>query len=154
MNTSIRELILVNIKETLTEIKTEKGFDNNIASVQRWKQNGNPLKDTPCIIISAGREEKEPSPHPQSTATFSVFVDLWFRQAETDTQDTDAILNSLLMDIEKALAMDITRGGYAVDTNIRSVTPFETVVGQAHCGLMIELEVLYEHAQNNPASLT
>ncbi len=151
MNTSKRELILDNIKDTLELITTNNGYNNTLANVQRWKQKGNSLVDIPCVIISAGREEKVPEPNPQTTARLTVFIDLWTQQNDDDTSDTDTLLDSLLLDIEKAIAVDYTRGGYAEDTIIRGITPFETVEGQSHCGLMIELEIVYKHKINDPS---
>lgn len=151
MSTSRRELILDNIKDTLELITTDNGYNNTLASVQRWKQKGNSLVNIPCVIISAGREEKDPAPNPQATAKLTVFIDLWTRQDDDDTSDTDTLLDSLLLDIEKALAVDYTRGGYAEDTIIRGITPFETVEGSPHCGLMIELEIVYKHKLTDPA---
>lgn len=153
MSTSRRELILDNIKDTLAEISIANGYNNDIANVQRWKQHGNSLKDVPCIIISAGREEKDPTPYPQTTAKLTIFIDIWTRQDDEDSSDTDTLLDSLLLDIEKALMADYTRGGYAENTDIRGITPFETIEGQPHCGIMIELEIVYKHKQTDPALL-
>ncbi len=151
MSTSRRESILAAIKTALALITIENGYNNDLASVQRWQQKGNSLQAVPCAIISAGREEKEPHPFPQSTAKLTVFIDLWTRQDDDDTSDTDTVLDSLLLDIEKAIAANYTWGGYAENTSIRAITPFETVDGAPHCGLMIELEVLYKHKQTDPA---
>lgn len=147
MSTHRRESILANFAETLDAIES-------IESVQRWDYRGNHIIDVPCIIISSGREEKEPDPAPQATCHLTVILDLWTRIDETITTDTDQILDALLLDIEKALSANPKCGGYAEDSNIRSITPFETVDGQPHCGLTIELDVLYRHLQTDPSLKT
>ena len=154
MSISRRELIRQNIITTLEGITIASGFNNDIANVEGWKQRGNPLKNVPCIVVSLGRETKDPDPHPQATCTLPVFIDLWTRQGESDETETDQLLNSLLLDIEKAIMADETRGGYAENTIIRSNMPFETVEGQPHCGLIIELEIVYQHKLTDPASYT
>ncbi len=152
MSDSIRELIRENIKTALGQITTANGYNNTLANVQGWKQRGNTIQDVPCAIVSLGREEKDPHPNPQATARLTVFIDIWARQDDDDETDTDEVLDSLLLDVEKAVMADHTRGGYAEDTNTRGITPFETIEGQPQCGLMLELEILYKHKQTDPAA--
>ena len=148
---TIRERILANIKTTLDAITIANGYVNTIASVQRWDKRGNALRQVPCIVVNVGQEEKQMSPNPFFTCKLSVYLDLWIRQDESDSQPTDSLLSSLLGDIEKSLMIDNTRGGYAIDTSIKSNVPFETVEGQPHAGLTIELEILYQHKQSDPS---
>lgn len=147
---TVRESILENLKTTLETISTANGYHNDIASVQRWRQSGNSLLNVPCIVINAGPEEKEPNPNPFTTCRFTVYLDVWMRQDAGDLEPTDALLNSLLGDIEKALMVDYTRGGFAKDTNIKSNVLFETLEGQPQAGIIIELEIIYQHKQNDP----
>jgi hypothetical protein len=153
MSITIREYILENIKTTLQDITIAHEYNNTIASVQRYKSNGNPLLEVPCIIISAAPENKDPSPSPFYTCKLTVFIDIWTRQAETDPNSTDTILNSLLGDVEKALMMDITRGGYAIDTNFINNVPFDTVEGSAHIGITISIEIIYQHLISDPSAI-
>lgn len=148
---TVRENILANIKTTLEAITVANGYNNTILSVQRWDKRGNALRQVPCIVVSAGQEEKQMSPNPYFTCRLSVYLDVWIRQDEADGQATDTVLSGILGDIEKALMVNNTRGGYAIDTNIKSNVPFETVEGQPHAGLTIELEILYQHTQSDPS---
>ena len=56
---TVREKILENIKEALELIKTENGYENDILSVQRWKQSGNSTIVVPCLIVNAGGEPRQ-----------------------------------------------------------------------------------------------
>lgn len=147
---TVRESILENLRTTLTGVTVANGYQNDIASVQRWRQSGNSLVAVPCIVINAGPEEKEPVPNPFTTCRFTIYLDVWMRQDVSDLQPTDTLLNSLLGDIEKALMVDYTRGGFAKDTNIKSNVLFETLEGQPQAGIIIELEIIYQHKQNDP----
>ncbi len=147
---TVRESILEHLKTTLETISTANGYHNDIASVQRWRQSGNSLLNVPCIVINAGPEEKEPNPNPFTTCRFTVYLDVWMRQDAGDIEPTDALLNSLLGDIEKALMADYARGGFAKDTNIKSNVLFETLEGQPQAGIIIELEIIYQHKQDDP----
>ncbi len=147
---TIREHILENIKTTLETVQTANGYANDIASVQRWLQKGNSLRLIPCVIINAGPEEKDPTPNPLMTCRLSVYLDIFIRQDEADLTPTDTLLNSILGDIEKALMVDYTRGGYAENTVIKGNTAFEAVEGQPNAGIIIELEIVYEHLMTDP----
>ena len=147
---TIREQILENIKSTLETIRVANGYANDIASVQRWLQKGNTFRLIPCIIINAGPEEIEQTPNPLVTCKFTVYLDVFVRQEETDTISTDALLNSLLGDIEKALMVDYTRAGLAENTNIKSNMTFEAVEGQPNAGIVVELEIIYQHLITDP----
>jgi hypothetical protein len=148
---SVRECILEELQNTLSAITKDNGYNNNIANVQRWRQRGNSLKEIPCIIINTGIETKEPGPFPLTTCKFSIQIDVWIRQSDDDERPTETLLNSLLVDIEKALMQDYTRGNKAQNTNLLSIAPFETVEGQPYAGLILEVEVLYRHLQTDPA---
>lgn len=151
MSVSVRENIFVNLKTVLATITVANGYANTIASVQRWLQHGNLLKSAPAVIIKAGPETKSPARSYNLTdCHLSVMLDLWIREAETSTDDSEVVMNSLFCDIEKALTLDITRGGYARDTRIVSATPFETMEGEPLFGLAIELEIIYAHKQTDP----
>ena len=148
--TTVRENILANIKTTLESVTTANGYDNTIASVQRWDKRGNPLRQVPCIVVSAGQEQKTPLPNPFFTCHLTVYLDVWVRQDAADVVVTDSVLSSLLGDIEKAVMADYTRGGFAKDTVLHSSVPFESVEGQPHAGLIIEIEIVYQHKQGDP----
>lgn len=151
MPASVRESILSGIETVLGGIRITNGYENDVASVQRWKQRGNPLKDVPCIVITAGPEEKKKGPNPLVTARLKVYLELYTRQDETDSSATDTLLNSILKDIEKALYTDVTIGNKAVDTDVQEVIPFGAEVGNGHAGLIIGVEILYRHLADNPA---
>lgn len=140
---TVRESILENLRTTLTAVA-------GIASVQRWRQSGNSLLNVPCVVINAGPEEKNPTPNPFTTCRLTVYLDIWTRQDAGDPQATDTILNGLLGDIEKALMQDVTRGGFAKDTNIKSNVLFETLEGQPQTGVVMEIEIIYQHKQDDP----
>lgn len=151
MSLTVRENIFANLKTVLAGITVAGGYANTLGSVQRWKQHGNLLKDTPAVIIKSGPETKSPARSYNLTdCNLSIMLDLWIREAETSTADSEVVMNSLFGDIEKALTLDITRGGYARDTRIVSATPFETVEGEPLFGLAIELEIIYAHKQTDP----
>jgi len=152
MTTSRREYILQNIKTTLETITLAHGYNNTITNVQRWSQKGNNLQIIPAIIINSGMEGKQQEPNPQATCKFTVYLDVWTRQDDTDTTPSDQIISGLLLDVEKVLMVDYTRGGYAENTYIMNNVPFVTVEGMPSFGVQIELEITYKHLLTDPAA--
>ncbi len=150
---TVRENILDNLKTVLSSIAAGSTYNNTFptGSVQRFDHRSNTTVLNPRITITAGPETQEDEPNPLTTCTLTVFLDLWSRQDESSTDPTDKILNSLLRDITKAIKTDITRGGYAIDSQIRSVLPFDAIEGNPESGLIIELEIKYQHLQTDPA---
>ena len=142
----VREKILENIEATFNLISKVNGYENDIASFQRWLQAGNSLREVPCIVISAGPEEKTQGDS-LINCRFNVNIDVWIRHDEATTAgSTDTIINSLLGDVEKALFVDYTRGGFAVNSVVTGNLPFESVEGNPYAGIIIDLEIQYRHA--------
>ncbi|MBI5050538.1 MAG: hypothetical protein HZC11_06665 [Nitrospirae bacterium] len=149
---TIRERILANIKTTLEGITQGNGYNFDFASqtVQRWSMHGNTPVDIPMIIITPGDELEEPSVHPFSECTLSIFLSVFYINDKNDAVPTDTYLNRLQGDIKKVVLLDHTRGGEAIDTDIVSTSPFVTTEGQHYAGLVIELKVKYRHLRNDP----
>lgn len=151
MGDTVREKIMQNVETTLKTISKANGYNNDIASVQRWYQSGNTFSQVPCIVIYGGPEEKEQAPDPLITCRFLISIILCIRHDEEDIPGpTDAILNNLLGDIEKALMVDHKRGGYAVDTIPQSNDIFERIEGQPYAGIVVNVEIHYRHRTNDP----
>lgn len=143
---TVRENIIAQIQTMLGAIKQVNGYVNDIASAQRWQQHGNSLSSTPLIVIVPGEEVKTPDPNPFYTCHLPVALDVWICHDEQDTsQSTDQIINSIMGDIEKCLMSDPTLGGYAEDALFKSNTQFQGAPGQPYAGIIIILEVLYQH---------
>jgi len=150
MAETVRERILARIKTVLEGISVAGGYRSDISSVQRYLQSGNSLVNVPCVIINAGPDKWDQSRTPVIRSLFSVFLDVWIRQEENDTTPTDKILNDLIADIYQALWADTTLNENALDINFLSIDPFETIEGQPHAGVTIELEIMYGFQQSDP----
>ena len=153
MSTSVKESILANIKTALQAISIANGYNNDIAGgVQRYKQTGNDLAVLPTIIIIQGPEKKDPKAgYDRTNVHLSVFILVWARDAEGGA-DTDTVVNSLVLDIEKALMADESRGGNAVDTNVTDVEPLDSDEGQPFCGAILEVDIHFRHLVTDPAT--
>lgn len=152
MADTVREKIMQNIVTVLQGITVAAGYNNTIAAVERYKAYGNHSVDIPAIVVSEGDESDSNNADPLTSCVMEVYLAVGTRQAESDTAASGAVLNSLLGDIKKAVMTDHTRGGYAIDTEFKSIEPFEIEAGNAQIGLLISLEVQYRHLITNPES--
>lgn len=152
MGDTVREKIIQNMVTTLQGITVAAGYNNTLASVQRYKAFANVTLDVPAVLVGEGAEDCSDHADPLTSCNLTVFLAVVTRQAESDTAATGAVLNSLLGDIKKALMIDHTRGGYAVDTNIKYSEPYEIAEGNPQVGLLITVEIEYRHLITNPES--
>ena len=154
---TIRERILEHIKRTLEQISIEAGyyFDFTEKTVQRWSMHGNRMIDLPMVVISPGDEEETSLLNGFEECVTSVYLDVFFINSEGDDEEfsTDTYLSRLQGDIKKAILIDYTRGGNAIDTDIAGTTPFETTEGQHYAGIIVELKIRYRHKRDNPAEI-
>ena len=150
MSTHIRESIMQNILTAVQGITVAAGY-NNTVTAERWKRQGNPLAAVPYVVVYAGPEDKSPGPDPQTTCEFTVILDVWMQLDDDSATLPDAALSSLILDIEKAVMADHTRGGYAEDTQIINNVPFESVEGHSYFGTIITLQITYKHKTTDPA---
>lgn len=146
---TVREDILANIQSSLQGITTISGYANTIKSVQRWDDGGKSTVEIPFITISEGAEEKDPAPHPLYTCRLPVYLEVETRKG-SDTRKMSVILNSLLGDVEKAIMADRTRGGNAQNTVLKNNSQYTAVDGMPSAGIIIEIEVVYQHRQDDP----
>lgn len=153
MAETVRENILVTLQNMLEEISIENEYRSDVASVQRYSQHGNSLNSVPCLLINVGPDKWDADNTPVIRGLMTVFIDVWIRQVEDDPTPTDTILNELIADIYECIWADTTIGGYAIDAKFISIYPFETIEGQPHAGVTIELEVMYRFLQNDPESI-
>jgi hypothetical protein len=155
MSTHIRESILAELETTLNTIRTTGGYNYNVTA-ERWKRSGNPMAEAaegaPKVVIYAGPEDKEPGPDPQTSSKWSIILDCWMVLTEDSTELPDTALNKLLLDIEKAIMIDYTRGGYAEFTQEVSVVPFTYTEGRAYFGVLITLDIQYKHRNTDPST--
>jgi hypothetical protein len=76
------------------------------------------------------------------TVTFGCLV--------VDSLDLGKAVDDIEADVERALAVDITRGGYALDTRVVRTEEFIAEAQSPVGGALIDVEIKYRHADGNP----
>ena len=149
---SVRENITANVATVCATISIANGYTNDIpGGVQRFLQTGLNVSTVPTIVVQFDSESKSLGPSDQYTCDLIIGIDVF---AVHDTSSvsgyTWTLIDTIVTDIEKALNIDNSRGSYAHDSQVTSVTPFRLSEGQPFVGATVELSASYAHARGNP----
>jgi len=150
MSTPIIESIAENIKDSINLITTDNEFNQTLVAVRPRRRDFQDASwDDLTVLVSQG---------PSAELNSAAFTKEWAQQfllmaIVIDSDDAanpiDTRLNQVRGDIEKKLAEDLTRGGYAIDTEINESTPFiddETAMS----GVAILVTVHYRTKDDDP----
>jgi hypothetical protein len=150
MTDSIRESIIGNIKTTLQTITKANLYNFDVAKVTRERLVGLNIDQFPSIVIIPGREGKTEEPIERYTARLVITLECWLQEHD-ESIVTD--VNKFLADVEKALLVDYTRGGKAINTKLVSNQAFYNDINKPYGGVMIDIEIHYRHVYNDPYTL-
>ena len=142
----IRENILDNVVTTLGNIATASGYNNDIGLATRDALRWASLKpdELPAAIVVTISDEKESTGATGQTVLSTLIIRI--RGVITGTEET---ANLFSQDIEKIMAVDGTRGGYAIYT-----FPLGDRIYQGADDYVLEFdseyEILYQYKFGNP----
>lgn len=148
MPESIRERILKNIVSTLKGITLLAGYQFDIGKVQRFSLPGIITAKTPYILISENGETVTSWPVSvvENSLSFSVIIfDNHVKDGDEDDTASDSILDVYHVDINKALMVDATRAGLAIETRYEGYEQIEFEEGSIEISREIRFRVRYEN---------
>jgi hypothetical protein len=152
MGTPISHSIFDNVISTLQGITTTAGYNQTVARVERYRPLDEPNPAT-FPTLHAWIESK------QRDETEICYTDhahtLVVRGFTRDGNDPALAIDKLMADVEKALKVDPTRGGYAIRTAARGVEEPEVIMGDGFGGRAIayaEFEIAFRTKRGNPFS--
>ena len=148
MADSIREKIMANVETTLEGITTAAGYNSTIQRVYRIRLAGLNIQEFPSIVVIPGREINAEEPVDRYTERLSFVLECWLKEASKD--DIATQVNKLVADVQKALLVDYTRGGMAINTKLLGNEPFYNDVNAPYGGVDIEIEIHYRHQYSDP----
>jgi hypothetical protein len=156
MAESVAERIMQHLQTTLEGITTVNGYDNTIHSVQRFQQEGQDPIDGNGVLLIDGDDIVEGT-------VLAGDYDLIARQRHidlvvigrqdlsVDSRSASAAMNSLENDIRKALQVDYTRGGLAVNTEETQANETDVQIGMPELRRAIGYEIRYRHRRTDPS---
>lgn len=146
MTESILENISANIATTLAGVTTAAGYHQTLIVKRSRRSDFEDIaaEDFTAIVIQEAESERE-SPYSHTDRAMNYLVPVILMDDDRSTLALDTLKNRVRADIEKALRVDPTRGGYALDTVLKPPDDF------AH-GITVKFEVWYRFNENDPYS--
>lgn len=146
----VKEEILENVKTTLAQISVVNGFYNNVAEVHRFRIAGWQAYAFPALAVIGVKEDKKGILGTPSRMDVTLILSVMCILTADAVADAEDLHNRLLCDVEAVMQLDVTRGGFAVDTTcigdelepIEASTPFFVST--------ITFEVHYRHSRSDP----
>jgi hypothetical protein len=157
MADSVREQILKQIQTTLEGVTVGNGFGNTVASVQRFRQGGQSLTGMPvCVVMEGDDSVNQEGPlagsYSLTSRTMQISVVIISQQdEETDARSAAEVMNSLAQDVQKAMQLDPTRGGLAIDTKETGIGEMDVEEGQPEILRTIGFRIAYRHRRTDPS---
>lgn len=146
-NISIKELIVQDVEAALKRIRRANGYDNNVEVVERWEQDGNDKAIVPALFIHSETKQKVDMPGLVTQCIVAITIDAWCCHDKTKFKNSsDAYLDTIANDIDKAIMADYQRGGYAERTEMSGPAElFHHNEGAATCGVICKYDVHFKH---------
>lgn len=150
MPTSIREQIMASVATALGNVTTGNGYNNSLASVQRYLQSGLTVADVPTAVVNFEDERREQGPTDRVSCELRISVDIFaVHDEDTVTGSTATLVDTLAADCEKSIMQDPTRGGLALTFEVESVNPFQAESGSL-TGITLGLRCRYYTDLSDP----
>lgn len=145
-----------NVQTALATITVANGYNNTVASVQRFNQAGQVLANTPALILMQGGDNVDSEgplagAYSLTSRSVSVSVVIIHRQdLDVDTRSAAEAMNSLIQDVQKAMLADYTRGGYAIDTSEIGIGELDAEDGEPELVQTVAFKINYRHRRTDP----
>jgi hypothetical protein len=118
--------------------RTVRTISRNVLSLPE-----SPVNDT--VWVESTTQTKEPLASALSLVTLVITFG-----AIVESSDLGKACDDIEADIERALAVDVTRGGYAIDTRVIHTEDAPLESGAPLAGVRVDVEIKYRHADGNP----
>ena len=155
MTTPIIEHIAADIKTAINAITVAAGFNQTLTGVRPTRvgfEGGPPPKDLEVFIIQDDPDEDEDLSGAGYVSLLAwrqpFLLQAFVISSDDATASIDTRINQVRSDIEQKLMEDISRGGYAIDTQVKAPIKFND--GPAFSGIVVMIEVIYRTRENDP----
>ena len=151
----IVEHIAANIATAVNGITVAAGYHYGLTAVRPTHlgfEDDEQPEDLTVLIV-----QEDPEEDPENASDGNSAMKAWVQpfalgafviESDSSTDPIDTRINRVRADIEKALMVDYSRGGYAIDTRIRGSARFGETSAQS--GIAIYVDVLYRTRINDP----
>lgn len=150
MSTPRIEHIALNIETAINAITTGNGFNQTLVAVRPKRNDFSDIIPEDGKVLIWEADEERPEEEAISTQQWVQLFTLMAFVIDSDETVTsiDTRLNQVRADIQKKLREDITRGGYAFETEILPSAKFDD--GQGFTGIAVNIAVHYRTNDDDP----
>ena len=143
-----------NIQTTLETITVANGYATTLNAVERVLQRGQ-SSQSPMAYVLEGDDDAKQGPIFGADSLLSrnlnVGVVLVVQQDEdTDSRSASEVMNGLIADVQKAMQVDYSRGGLAVNTEESSVSAVQIEEGMPVLSSTVAYRISYLHRRTDP----
>lgn len=124
MANSNRKRILDNIVSTVAAITTGGGYNSSVGECKRGFKHFNAVPEDkfPAAYLAGADEKRVNSAQRTFTSDIEASLVLYVKGADAgDPEALEQALDNFIEDVTKALMVDVTRGGYAVTTELGDI---------------------------------
>ena len=154
MADSVREQIVKHIQTTLQGITVANGYGNTLTAVERLLQRGQTTQPPMAYVLEGDDEASVGTIFGAAgliSRSLQVGIVLVVQQDDdVDARSASEVMNSLIADVQKALQVDHTRGGLAINTEETSVSAVQVEEGMPVLSATVEYRIAYRHSRVDP----
>ena len=149
MSLPIIEYVALDITAAINAISEDNGFNQDLTALRPRRNDFSDVVPEDGLVVvwqadaaRGGEEAAMSAAWMQSFALMAIVLD-----SDAATDSIDIRINQVAADIEKKLNEDVTRGGYAIDTQIDSHVKFSD---EGFSGVSVNITVHYRTEHNDP----
>lgn len=147
---SVKEMILEDVQTTLLGIKIANGYHFDVLAVERYKIAGWQAYTFPTLAVVGVKEDKKAIEGGPARMDVKLALAVTCILTADPAADAEEEHNMLQLDVEAAMQVDVSRGGYAIDTTCLG-DDLEIVEAQVPFFVSsILFEVRYRHSRTDP----
>lgn len=150
MSTPIKEYIALNVETAINAVTTENEFNQDLTAVRHKKNDFSDIIPENGKVLMWQDDAERPEEEGIGTQQWILPFTLMAFVIDSDEAATsiDTRLNQVEADIQKKMREDITRGGYAFETEILPSAKFDD--GKGFTGIAVNIAVHYRTNEDDP----
>lgn len=143
------------IQTTLQHITVANGYATTLNAVERLQQNGQSHQPPMAVLVEGDDRPTSESLQDaggmalQRELEVGIVLDLVQDLAE-DARSASEAMNELLADVQRAMEADVSRGGWALNTEEIGIDPVLAIEGKSKLVSVIGYRIRYRHQRTDP----
>ena len=145
MSVPVSNYIIDDIVSTIGAIEAGTSYNRTVRVCKRLTFVPSELAQYDAVFVYDSGCSKDYLNSSVVRCTQQIMLDCWIQD-----DDPATAIDQLSADIEKALSVDITRSGKAIDTQINAVRKYISQDMQPEGNCEIDITVTYRHQEGDP----